>query len=150
MYVAVRTETPPRGKLVQNAGTNPVSDDSVEFWFDPPKSARVHEQWKFGEFQIIISNAGRMLLQHHNPGYGLPVRNWVTGNLKVANKISKDQWVCEFSIPAKAFGMDKLGELDWKILSCVNFRSAPSRQIPFLPVASFMDSKSFEKRMPPL
>ncbi|MBR2440785.1 MAG: hypothetical protein IKB25_11355 [Lentisphaeria bacterium] len=143
VYVAVRTETPPRGKLVQNVGTNPVHDDSVEFWFDPPKSARVHEQWKFGEFQVIISNAGRMLLQHHNPGYGLPVRNWVTGDMKVVNKVANDQWVCEFSIPAKAFGMNKLGDLDWKILSCVNFRSAPGRQVPFMPVSSFMDSKSY-------
>lgn len=143
LYGAVRVETPPRGKLVQNAGTNPVSDDSVEFWFDPPKSARVHEQWKFGEFQVIISNAGRMLLQHHNPGYGLPVRNWVTGDMKVVNKVENEKWVCEFAFPAKAFGMDQFGELDWKILSCVNFRSAPGRQVPFMPVASFMDSKSY-------
>ena len=143
IYGAVRTETPPRGRLVQNVSTNPVSDDSVEFWFDPPKSARTHEQWKFGEFQVIISNTGKMLLQHHNPGYGLPVRNWVTGGMKVVNKVENEKWVCEFSIPAKGFGMSKLGELDWKILACVNFRSAPGRQVPFLPVASFMASKSY-------
>ena len=40
LYAAVRVETPPRGKLVKNAGNHPIYDDSVEFWFDPPKSAR--------------------------------------------------------------------------------------------------------------
>ena len=127
LYAAVRVETPPRGKLVRNAGNHPVMDDSVEFWFDPPKSARTIEQGKFGEFQMIISNGGRMTIDHHNPGYGLPVRKWVTHEMKVVNRIANDQWVCEFSIPAKAFGMNKLGNLDWKILSCVNFRSAPPR-----------------------
>ena len=143
LYAAVRVETPPRGKLVRNAGNHPVMDDSVEFWFDPPKSARTIEQGKFGEFQLIISNGGRMVTDHHNPGYGLPVRKWVTHEMKTVNRIADDQWVCEFSIPAKAFGMEKLGNLDWKILSCVNFRSAPGRQVPFIPVAGFMNSSSY-------
>ena len=143
VYVAVRAETPPRGKLVRNAGDNPVYDDSVEFWFDPPKSARTIEQGKFGEFQMIVSNGGRLLIDHHNPGYGLPVRKWVTHDMKVVNRIADDRWVCEFSIPAKAFGMTRLTDLDWKILSCVNFRSAPSAQIPFMPVAGFMNSASY-------
>ena len=143
LYGAVRVETPPRGKLVKNAGNHPIYDDSIEFWFDPPKSARTIEQGKFGEFQMIISNGGRMVIDHHNPGYGLPVRKWVTGDMKVVNRIANDQWVCEFSIPAKAFGMTKLDDLDWKILSCVNFQSAPKQQVPFLPVAGFMNSNSY-------
>ena len=143
LYAAVRVETPPRGKLVRNAGSHPVMDDSVEFWFDPPKSARTVEQGKFGEFQLIITNGGRMVTDHHNPGYGLPVRKWLTHDMKVVNRIANDQWVCEFSVPAKAFGMEKLGNLDWKILSCVNFRSAPAGQIPFIPVAGFMNSSSY-------
>ena len=68
LYGAVRVETPPRGKLVTSGGTNPVNDDSVEFWFDPPKNLRTLEQWKFGEFQMILSHNGRSLLAHHNPG----------------------------------------------------------------------------------
>ena len=143
LYGAVRTETPPRGKLVTSSGTNPVNDDSVEFWFDPPKELRIMEQWKFGEFQMILSHNGRKLLAHYNPGYGLPKRNWIVGDMKVVNKVENDQWVCEFSIPAKAFGMSSIPEMSLPMLSCVNFRSTPRDQIPFLSVADFMDSRSY-------
>lgn len=143
LYGAFRTETPPRGKLIRSTRANPVYDDSVELWFVPPKELRTNEQYKFGEFQIIIGNGGKILLQHHNPGYGLSARKWDAKDIKFVNDIQNNQWICEFSIPAKAFGFDKFENSDWKILSCVNFRSAPVKQIPFIPVASFMDIGSF-------
>lgn len=61
LYIAVRSETPPRGRLVTAPkAINIVMDDSVEFWFDPPKASRTVEQAKFGEFQLIASHTGAL------------------------------------------------------------------------------------------
>jgi len=144
LYLAVRSETPPRGKLVVSKGSiNIVMDDSVEFWFDPPKELRTVEQSKFGEFQLIASHTGALFKQHHNPGYGLPARTWNTPGLKSATSIHDGVWEIEFAIPAEAFGLKKLTDSDWKILPVRNFRTEPAKQVPFTPVSSFMDSRSY-------
>lgn len=144
LYLAVRSETPPRGKLVVSKGSiNIVMDDSVEFWFDPPKELRTVEQSRFGEFQLIASHTGALYKQHHNPGYGLPARTWNAPGLKTATSIHDGVWEIEFAIPAEAFGLKKLTESDWKILPVRNYRTEPARQVPFTPVSSFMDSKSY-------
>ncbi|OQA82785.1 MAG: hypothetical protein BWY31_03050 [Lentisphaerae bacterium ADurb.Bin242] len=144
LYLAVRSETPPRGKLVVSKGSiNIVMDDSVEFWFDPPKELRTVEQAKFGEFQLIASHTGVLYRQHHNPGYGLPARIWTAPGMKSATSIHDGVWEIEFAIPAEAFGLKKLENSDWKILPVRNFRTEPAGQLPFTPVSSFMDSKSY-------
>lgn len=144
LYLAVRSETPPRGKLVvANGSINIVMDDSVEFWFDPPKELRTVEQSKFGEFQLIASHTGALFKQHHNPGYGLPARTWNAPGLKTATSIHDGVWEIEFAIPAEAFGLKKLTDSDWKILPVRNYRTEPAKQVPFTPVSSFMDSRSY-------
>ncbi len=143
LYLAVRSETPPRDKLVTTPkAINIVMDDSVEFWFDPPKDSRTVEQAKFGEFQLIANHTGELYLQHHNPGYGLPARKW-QAEVKVANSVHDGVWDIEIAIPAKAFGYENLGEGDWKILPVRNFRTEPGIQAPFAPCSAFMDSKSY-------
>ena len=143
MYLAVRSETPPRGRLVTTPeAINIVMDDSVEFWFDPPKASRTVEQAKFGEFQLIASHTGALFQKHHNPGYGLPARKWLA-DIKAANSIHNGIWEIEIAIPAKAFGFEKLSESDWKLLPVRNFRTEPARQAPFTACSSFMDSHSY-------
>lgn len=143
LYIAVRSETPPRGRLVTAPkAINIVMDDSVEFWFDPPKASRTVEQAKFGEFQLIASHTGALFQQHHNPGYGLPARKWLA-DIKAANSVHDGVWEIEIAIPAQAFGYEKLSEGDWKILPVRNFRTEPGRQAPFTPCSSFMDSQSY-------
>ena len=144
VYLAIRSETPPRGKLVKAKNTrNIVLDDSVEFWFDPPKTARELESAKFGEFQLIASHTGEIYVQHHNPGYGLPARKWVVEGIRVQNGIRGDVWDCEIAIPAKAFGFTRLSEMDWRILPVRNFRTFPGGQLTFVSAGSFTDSQSY-------
>ena len=141
VYIAVRSATPPRGKLTLGGGSV-ISDDCVEFWFDPPKALRSHEQYAFGQFQILVNPRGKTFTRHHNPGYGLSARGWKTAP-QIANTIANDSWDIEMAFPAKEFGIKKFAESTWKILPVRNYRSNPEWQATFTPVASFADSSSY-------
>ncbi len=141
LYIAARSETPPGGKLKVLRGAV-VADDSLEFWFDPPKNSRIFEQAKFGEFQLLVNSIGTLFQKHHNPGYGLPVADWKS-EAKVVNKVENELWTFEMVIPAQAFGLDKITPADWKILFVRNFRTKPELQAPFTPVQSFSDSTQY-------
>ena len=141
LYVSFRSALPPGNRLVLN-GKAVIFDDGVELWFVPPKSLRTAEQYKFGEFQILVNPKGKVYSRHHNPGYGLSAREW-NANARIGNSIRDGFWEIEIAIPAASFGMRKLSESDWKILAVRNYRTVPDRQASFMQVSSFSDSSQY-------
>jgi len=143
-YIAMRSETPPRGKPVLSKNSlGPVADDSLEMWFAPPEKSRNIEVGKFGEFQLIVNHIGEVYLMHHNPGYGLPAKRW-NADIKTANSIHDGVWDLEIAIPAEAFGFQQLtAPADWKLLPVRNFRTQPEGQFPFTDVNGFQNANSY-------
>ncbi len=141
LYVGMKSETPPYGKLVVS-GNAVIHDDGIELWFAPPAELRTSEQYKFGEFQLIANSKGEIYAKHHNPGYGLSTRDW-KADIRIESRVENDLWDIEIAIPAKAFGLEKITSSDWKMLAVRNFRTQPSVQKPFTPVVSFADASQY-------
>ncbi len=143
LYLAMRSELPPRGKPVtaKNA-LGPIMDDSLELWLAPPESSRNVENARFGQFQLIANAVGEVYLMHHNPGYGLPAKTW-KANVKTANSIHDGVWDLEIAIPAASLGFQQLTAGDWKLLPVRNFRSRPGIQAPFTAENGFMNPKAY-------
>ena len=142
IYVAVQSELPPKGKLA--SGLPYINcNDSIELWFDPPKELRTIEQGKFGEFQLIASFKNELQMLHHNPGYGLPSRTWKIDDFQMKNHLDGKHWNIELAIPAKAFGLEKITDSDWKLMAVRNFGTHLRIQAPFSPCNAFSDTQSF-------
>lgn len=134
MFIAVRSATAPGGILKTVGKNDPlVMADSLEFWFNPPPAARNAEFARFGQFQLLVDSTGRTYARQHNPGYGLPARQWKIDGVKVANSIHGDLWDCEIEIPAAAFGAERLSPGDWGIVPGRNFRTGKSIQATYAP-----------------
>ncbi len=152
LYVMTKGETAPRNRLATCADSRDgsqriVMDDSVELWFDPPKALRNADETKrLGIFQMIVSHNGNAYGCHHDPGYGLPARDW---NLKAVSKawsITNDVWTLEMAIPAKAFGLASFKPMELPLLAVRNFRMQGGWQAPFLqPGGGFMDAAHYPK-----
>lgn len=132
--IAVRSQTAPGGKL-KTVGPNEaiLHADSLEFWFNPPKAARVAEFARFGQFQLMVDSTGRTYARQHNPGYGLPARKWKIEGVKVANCVHGDIWDCEIEIPATVFGAERIEAGDWGAVLGRNFRTGRSSQATYTP-----------------
>ena len=108
LYVMAKSETAPRNRLVVGPESKPgskklVADDSVELWFDPPKELRNADETKrLGKFQMIVSHNGNAYGCHHDPGYGLPARDWNIKEVRKAWSVTNDTWTLELAVPAKA------------------------------------------------
>ena len=152
LYVCTRSETAPRNRLYTSPKSLPgttriVLDDSVELWFDPPKELRNADETKrFGYFQMIVNHKGDVYGCHHNPGYGLPARDWKLETMAHGRTLTNDVWTLEMAIPAKAFGLKAFEPLTLPLLSVRNFRLQSGRQAPFLqPGGGFMDAANYPK-----
>ncbi len=144
LYLAVKSQTAPRGKLTLATGSNPVLSDSVEFWFDPPRARRTVEQKKFGSFQIILPWKGEPFLCHHDPGYGLPSAKWGAGGLSCASAIHGDEWHVELVLATADLGLASFAGIDLPILAVRNFRIGGDGQKAFgRTPTSFTDSSSY-------
>ena len=132
--IAVRSQTAAGGKL-KTVGPNDsiLEADSLEFWFNPPQSARVAEFARFGQFQLMVDSTGRYFARQHNPGYGLPARKWKVEGIKLANSVRGDIWDCEIEIPAEVFGAESIEEGDWGAVLGRNFRTGKSSQATYTP-----------------
>ena len=143
VYVAMRTEAPPRGAPhMGNAGRGPMEDDSIELVFAPPEEGRGPGPYALGQFHAIINFRGDAQLRHLNPGFGYSTMEWKPG-MAVANTIRDGFWELEIAIPAAAFGFSELKPGDWKILPVCNFRVNPWSQSPFTAQDGFMNFNSF-------
>ncbi len=152
LYVMAKSETAPRNHLATNADSRDgsqwlVMDDSIELWFDPPKKLRNADETKrFGKFQMIVSHNGNAYGCHHDPGYGLPARDWKLDAMAKACTVTNDTWTLELAIPAKAFGLAKFTPMELPLLAVRNFRVQSGVQAPFLPPGGgFMDSENYPK-----
>jgi hypothetical protein len=152
LYVLAKSETAPRNMLCTSADSAPgskalVHDDSVELWFDPPKSRRTADGSKrLGFFQMIVSHNGNSFGRHHNPGYGLPARDWNLDSVKKAWRVTNDVWTLEMAIPANAFGLAEYAEGDFPVLAVRNFRLGGGVQSPFLrPDGEYTEPQRYRK-----
>ena len=152
LYVMAKSETAPRNRLATTAESKPgsqhlVMDDSIELWFDPPKELRNADETKrLGKFQMIVSHNGNAYGCHHDPGYGLPARDWNIKEVRKAWSVTNDTWTLELAIPAKAFGLAKFAPMELPFLAVRNFRMQSGGQAPFLqPGGGFMDSANYPK-----
>jgi hypothetical protein len=124
LYFAVRSEMPPNDELIASAqkGQSGIRDDSVEVWIAPPVKERAGNL-KFGYFQLIANFKDFVWGQQHNPGYGLPVRIWLS-HAKTASQTSQKYWIFEMKIPASSFGLKNIPTKQlWHILMVRNFKS---------------------------
>ncbi|NMA19327.1 MAG: hypothetical protein GX927_02005 [Lentisphaerae bacterium] len=145
VYLASRTELPLRGGLQvsPNPAAHVVMDDSIELWFLPPSEQRTLEAGKFGYFQLIYNSVGRSFARHHEPGYGLPAKEWQSG-VRQQHRCEDGFWVAELAFPAQAFGLENLSkDGDWRILLVRNFRSDPGYQAAITDANGFMNTSSY-------
>ena len=146
LYLAVRSQTAPRGKLFFAANGHVSMNDSVELWFDPPKTRRTVEQKKFGSFQMIVNWKNGVYLCHHDPGYGLPSSKWKADGLRTASAIHGDEWQLEVVLPAADLGLASLSGIVMPVLPVRNYRIGGCAQKPFGPAPTgFMDSSSYAR-----
>lgn len=150
LYVCATSETAPRNRLATSSASRPgttriVMDDSLELWFDPPKTLRNADETKrFGSFQLIVNHRGDTYGCHHNPGYGLPARDWKLDAVKRAWSVTNDTWTIELAFPASAFGLAAFTPFDLPLLAVRNFRLQHGIQAPFLrPGGGFMDAAHY-------
>ena len=140
LYIAVRTKTGEDGFLPKGGPRDrPWMTDSIEIWINPPESMRKSDAVKFGAFQLIAYWDGKLTLNHHSPGFGLPMRAWKAEGLKVAHSIHGDYWDCEIAIPASAFVSESYQEGDeWGFVLGHNYcRKATCAQLTYLPFKEF-------------
>ena len=152
LYIKTESETAPRNRIATSAASLPgtakiVMDDSVELWLDLPKDVRNADETKrFGFFQMIVNHKGDVYGCHHDPGYGLPARDWKLDAMAKAWTVANDVWTLELAIPAKAFGVKAFVPMEISALMVRNFRTQKSRQAPFLqPGGGFMDVGNYPK-----
>ncbi|MFA6928802.1 MAG: glycoside hydrolase domain-containing protein [Lentisphaeria bacterium] len=147
VYLAFRSEMPLRGQLQvsPNPAAHVVSDDSLELWFLPPAEQRVLEGGKFGYFQFIVNSVGRSFARHHDPGYGLPAKEWQSG-VHQQHRCEDGFWVAELAFPVQSFGLKDLSQdMDWRLLLVRNFRSEPNYQAPLTDANGFMNTASYSR-----
>ena len=154
LYVMAKSVTAPRNRLATTAESKPgsqhlVMDDSIELWFDPPKELRNADETKrLGKFQMIVSHNGNAYGCHHDPGYGLPARDWNIKEVRKAWSVTNDTWTLELAVPAKAFGLAKFEQMELSMLAVRNFMMQGCLQAPFLqPGGGFMDSANYPKML---
>jgi hypothetical protein len=132
LYIKTESETAPRNRLATSHASLPgtakiVMDDSVELWFDLPKDVRNADETKrFGFFQMIVNHKGDVYGCHHDPGYGLPARDWKLDAMAKAWTVANDVWTLELAIPAKAFGVKAFVPMEISALLVRNFRTQKS------------------------
>ena len=152
LYVKTESESAPRNRVTTSPASLPgmakiVMDDSVEFWFNPPKEVRTADETKrFGFFQMIVNHKGDVYGCHHDPGYGLSARDWKLDAMVRARTVSNDTWTLELAIPAAAFGVKSFAPMEMPALLVRNFRTQEARQAPFLePGGGFMDAAHYPR-----
>ena len=152
LYIKTKSESAPRNRLTTSTASFPgtakiVMDDSVEFWFNPPKEVRTDDETKrFGFFQMIVNHKGDVYGRHHDPGYGLPARDWKLDAMVKDWTVSNDTWTLELAIPAQVFGIKTFVPMEISTLLVRNFRTQKPLQAPFIqPGGGFMDVENYPK-----
>ena len=146
LYVAVRSEMPPTGRLVatkKRRGDAVVSDDGVELWIAPPDKGRLsNSPLGKGYFQVIVNSLGTLFDRHWDPGYGLPPRAW---NVKAvtATGFHDGCWEMEMALPLAQFGLDGLVEGEaWGVNLARNWKQ-PWVQAALPAIGDFSDRNAY-------
>jgi hypothetical protein len=105
LYIAIRTETPPNGQILQRANplpgdadARPFEDDSVEIYICPNPDASAAKQTIY---QGIFNAKGAIYDQFFTANGGQAWR----GNWQIKNSVSSDHWDCEIALPWKDVGL---------------------------------------------
>lgn len=107
LFIAVRSETPPGGKLLARVNPQPgsvdaapFSDDSVEIFIDPARESGAPDRTTY---QLITNAKGAILDQSFVlNGSG---KEW-RGKWRIANSVKDDRWDCEIAIPWSDLGIN--------------------------------------------
>jgi glycosyl hydrolase family 123/concanavalin A-like lectin/glucanase superfamily protein len=148
IYFAVRSKLPPGGKLVtkiprkEGFNNQVFHDDSIEFFLVPP-SPRLEGLFQFGFFQIIINSEGTVFARHHNPGFGLPAKEWQL-DFQQKHSFTKDgYWEAEVAIPVSQTGIKEITlPMQWRFLFSRNFQY-PQCQGTMTPIRTFTNKEKF-------
>jgi hypothetical protein len=105
LYIAVRTETPPNGQILQRANqlpgdtdARPFDDDSIEIYLCPNPTAPAAEQLVY---QGIFNARSAIYDQLFTASGGQAWR----GNWQIKNSVNGDHWDCEIALPWKDVGI---------------------------------------------
>lgn len=108
LYIAVRSETPPGGKLMSRANpapgvtdARPFMDDSVEIVVDPFRALGTDKTGKRRLYHFITNAKGAIYDQAYNLSGGGEA--W-RGDWRIANNVTATYWDCEIAIPWSSFG----------------------------------------------
>ena len=101
LYIAIRSETPPNGQILQRTNplagdtdARPFDDDSIEIYLCPNPDAPKTEQVVY---QGIFNAKGAIYDQLFTTNGGQAWR----GNWQIKNIVSGDHWDCEIALPWK-------------------------------------------------
>ncbi len=141
LYLAVRTETPPGGQLLQRANPLPgdtdarsFEDDSIELYFSLNPDA-VGAQQRI--YQGIFNAKGAIYDQLITPS---GAESW-RGRWNIKNSTADDYWSCEISIPWSDLGLTNspLGHSMALRIARNWRRSTGSTQTEWSPLEGVMD-----------
>ena len=105
LYIAVRTETPPNGQILQRANplpgdtdARPFDDDSIEIYLCPNPTAPAAKQLVY---QGIFNAKSAIYDQLFTASGGQAWR----GDWQIKNSVDGDHWDCEIALPWKDVGI---------------------------------------------
>ncbi len=142
LYIAVKSELPPGGKLVGKAkiGSDIVHDDSIELVIVPPEN-RPAGSLQHGYFQLFINPEGFSWGQHLEPGWGLSKDEWKPEIIR-AQSFSKGSWNLEVAIPLNQMGWETMPlPSQWHLIAARNFQY-PHHQAAITPAMYFNDKST--------
>ena len=109
LFIAVRSQTPPGGKLLTRVNPAPDDtdaraylDDSVEIIFDPLRYLGTDKTGRRKLYHLITNAKGAIYDQSYSLAGGGEA--W-RGDWKIANSVKDDHWDCEIAIPWSSFGV---------------------------------------------
>ncbi len=148
LYLAVRSELPPGGKLLAAISKNKlnnnlvIKDDAVEFMIMPPEDRPVGPFQK-GFFQLLANANGALYAFHHEPGYGYSKQLWKINNLSQAHACEDGFWTAEFKIPLKQMGIETISlPSTWRFLMVRDYKN-PWAQVANTPIKNFTNKNNF-------
>lgn len=118
LFIAVKTEAPPGGRLLTRAVPDgqrdviaTVRDDSLELWIDPHKGKREGDRRLF---QIITNARGTIYDQAYDRGNPQnPVDLSWRVRWQFADKVNKGWWEAEMAIPLAVLGAETEPSHPW-------------------------------------
>jgi hypothetical protein len=148
LYLAVRSEMPPDGKLLTNVlrhDENVCRDDSIEIWIDPNRIHRAAGAGDLRCYQIIVNRVGTLLDvafdENAQANTGWDLKGHV---VKTTVNTAFKTWDFEMAIPWASLGANyaDLKEREVGLFLARNWKQ-PWNQATFLPIGGFAEFSKY-------